>query len=525
MIKLIKHHYIRLLLSLIVSFCFHVTHTVAEETSFLQFEREIKIRNLKMDTDFAVSADLLAITSNTSLFLADKNMQPLFPGNSFAPLKAISIDHKNNIWGIDVNNNDIINLDSRSGDIKRIRAEMLSMHIPTDISRHENGIFVWEKGSGHYAYLDYQGKLLSSGHHQQAHQCIAKDRLQRICINSEQNGIQIYRNEQMIAQYPSVDAHARYSDIAISESNQIWLSDSARGSLHSFSTQLKPLITSELISDYLQSPQRISITGHSIWLLDTTRQALIKLTLRKANSTFEHQLLAEEYYAIGNAQAALKSINFISSVTFDDALWLLNAKILYSLQRYKQAVLSLNKIKVISDEKNFWLGHAYYRASQFEHAITSYRNAGTPTALYNIAVILMEQQRHQEAHKMLTLLINQHPNDHWSRLALIKTSLANEQYSLVLQHSHLLLEDPLLSRHAGFYIGLALFKSGQDDEAIGYLQRASREGPYYTRALQILIEAHTQRGEWSLADKMRQALGKVRTVKQEFNAISIKEHL
>ena len=511
--------------------CLSISSVMAEETPFLEFKRRIAVNNLKSNTDFAMNQHLFAITGDASLFLANEQMVTLFPHNVLAPLKAVCIDYRNDVWALDANTHEIIKLNTGSGDIKRLPATHVFMHAPTDISRYANGVFVWEQGSGHYAYLDYKGNVISSGQHKQAYQCIAKDGANRVCINARQNGIQMYHHHQLIAHYKSTEAYSRYSDIAISQAGQIWVSDPAAGKVLGFSARLQSLLISDLVSANIQHPQRISLVDNSIWLLDSAQQAVIELTLRTASSGFEHQLLAEEYHALGNAQAAWKQITLAEALAQPtDALWLLKGKVLYTLQQYDQAILNFKKIglnKFSSDinDKNYWLGNAYYRLKQYKRAATAYRTMDTLIARYNLGVVYFEQKKYHLAQPIFASLLKQKPDDHWSRLAIIETYIANEQFYLALQHSRILLPHPQLGRHARFYIGLIRFKMGQIDSAIDYLQRASKEGPYYTLALQTLADAYTQRGELSLADKSMKTLQKVREYKQELKTISIKDTL
>jgi len=521
---MIKHRVMWLAVSLLLSL--NVESVCAKQTPFLQFERSIIIENIKTDTDFAVSENLLVITGNASLFLVDKKMVHLFPGNSLAPTKSVCIDTNDDVWLVDANNHDVIKLSTVNSDIKRIGAGELRMHTPTDISCVESGAFVWEKSSGHYAYLDHDGDLIASGRQRQAYQCAAKDLDSRVCINTQQDGIQLYQLNQLIAQYKPKVAITRYSDISIDNDGLIWVSDAIAGQLQVFSEHLQPLFTSELISDRLKNPQRISVFNNSIWLLDSAQNALIKLSLRHASSAFEHQLLAEEYYALGNMRKALEEVAMAGMLAQPkDDLKLLKAKVVYGLQDYQQSILILNTMNAHTDDYSFWLGNAYFRLKQLEQAVIAYRNLESATAQYNLGVVYLEQNKYELAQSIFESLLKLQADDHWARLALIETYINTSQFDLVLQNSESLLEYPEIARQAHFYMGLALYKTGQAASAISYLQRASQEGPYYTRALRLLADAYTQQGDSAMADKTRRTIRSLQEFKQMEKTITIKDQL
>lgn len=246
-----------------------------------------------------------------------------------------------------------------------------------------------------------------------------------------------------------------------------------------------------LVKPLLLRPTSLAIRGHDLWLVDEGKKVAYRFTIRTAVTGLEHQILGEEYLVLHFPQLAAieferasmlgqKSVEL--SLSWGQALYALG-EFQGALGQFKQAEAQRSE----SPEIALWLGLAHDALGLRQEAEKNYLKALQISpeyglAYYHLGMLYLAENKLDPAETHLTRALQADPEDRQARLGLGRVYLGQKKYGQAREAFGSLSGSENLLRQARYYVGLTYLGEGNPRQALPYLERSSREGPFFGEA-------------------------------------------
>lgn len=332
----------------------------------------------------------------------------------------------------------------------------------------------------------------------------------RLTVDRNQGRIVVSTDRRELFQ---MDRHGNLEPVgpAIAE-NRVELGDIESGldSLVFATAPSRPAIlaydaSGRLIQDFLPvrplllRPTSLTIRGSDLWLVDEGKKVVYRFTVRTAVTGMEHQILGEEHLALHYPEVAaieFERAHLLGRDSFD--LRLAWGQALYAMKEFQRA---LDQFKAAEAQKSenpevaLWLGQSHNALGLMQEAEKDYLKTvrlapDHALAHYYLGMLYLAENKLDLAEVHLNRALQADTEDRQACLGLGRVYLGQKKYGQAREVFGSFSGPEDLLRQARYYIGLTYLFEGKPEQAIPYLERAGREGPFFSDAFHGLGTAY-----------------------------------
>ncbi|MDD3473691.1 MAG: tetratricopeptide repeat protein, partial [Syntrophaceae bacterium] len=306
------------------------------------------------------------------------------------------------------------------------------------------------------------------------------------------------------------NGYKRLEAICFGPQDLLFMTDSLGPSILALSFDGKRVQRFALAEHLLQHPTDLALHENDLWVVDEGKKAISHFSVKSASTGLDHALLGEEYLAANYANEAVKEFESAALLCNESSEIRLNwGQALYSLKDYNGALVQFKKAEALTPsaaDPALWMGHAHMALGMAEDALKDYQKVLSMVpchalAHYNLGLVYLSLGQPSPAETHLDRSLQLDPNDLAAKLGLGRVYLAQKKYGQARDIFASFAGNENLARQAHYYLGLEYLEEGRAREALPYLERSSREGPFFSDSFYALGNAHRALGDSDKAEK------------------------